>query len=66
MATLPTMPSPHPQTGEQGAGKRDPQIVAATRAVLNETQKSLWQLWRHRSVGLCCKNEASPVNWGLF
>jgi len=26
--------------------------VAATRAVLNETQKSLWQLWRHRSVVL--------------
>ncbi len=53
MATTTTTPSNPPQADEQGAGERhDPQIVAATRAVLNETQKSLWLLWRHRSVVL--------------
>src|SRR5258708_39369114 len=53
MATTTTTPSKPPQAGEQGAGGRhDPQIVAATHAVLNETQKGLWLLWRHRSVVL--------------
>ena len=53
MATTTTTPSQQPQAGEQGAGGRhDPQIVAATHAVLNETQKGLWLLWRHRSVVL--------------
>ena len=53
MATTTTTPSKPPQADEQGArGRHDPQIVAATRAVLNETQKSLWLLWRHRSVVL--------------
>lgn len=38
---------------EQGAGKRSAQILLpATRAVLNETQKSLWLLWRQRTVVL--------------
>jgi ABC-type polysaccharide/polyol phosphate export permease len=52
MSTTTTMPSRESRAVEQGAGKRDPQIVAATRAVLGETQKSLWLLWRHRSVVL--------------
>lgn len=33
-------------------GRRDAHIVAATRAVVSETQKSLWQLWRKRTVVL--------------
>ncbi len=37
---------------EQGAGKHGSQVVLAIRAVLNETQKSLWQLWGHRSIVL--------------
>jgi ABC-type polysaccharide/polyol phosphate export permease len=42
-----------PHTGEQGTGIRPgPWVVAATRAVLNETQKSLWLLWGHRTVVL--------------
>jgi ABC-2 type transport system permease protein len=53
MSTTTTLHSKPPQAGEQGAaGRRGPQVIAATRAVLNETQKGLWQLWGHRSVVL--------------
>ncbi len=53
MSTTTTMPSQRPQTGEQEAvGRRSPWVVAATRAVLNETQKGLWLVWGHRSVVL--------------
>src|SRR5712692_8551385 len=53
MATTTTTHSKPPQAGEQGAvGRHDPPIVAATRAVLNETQKGLWLLWGHRSIVL--------------
>jgi len=37
---------------EQGAGRRGSRLVAATRAVLNETQKGLWLLWGHRTIVL--------------
>lgn len=50
MTTIPN--SRHKRSVEQGAGKRGPQVVLAVRAVLNETQKSLWQLWGHRSIVL--------------
>jgi len=53
MSTTTTMPSQHPYAGEQETVRRpDPWVVAATRAVLGETLKSLWQLWRHRSLVL--------------
>ena len=50
MTTIPN--SRHKRSVEQGAGNRGPQVVLAVRAVLNETQKSLWQLWGHRSIVL--------------
>ena len=37
---------------KQDVGRRDAHIVAATRAVVSETQKSLWLLWRKRTVVL--------------
>jgi len=46
------MPSRRSPAIEQGAGRRDPYAVSATRAVLNETQKGLWLLWGHRAVVL--------------
>ncbi len=53
MATTTTLQSKPPHTGEQtGAGRRSLWIVAATRAVLNETQKGLWLLWGHRTIVL--------------
>jgi ABC-type multidrug transport system permease subunit len=53
MSTTTAFHSPPPHTGEQGAGGRPgPWVVAATRAVLNETQKGLWLLWGHRTVVL--------------
>ena len=53
MSTTTTLHSKPPQAGEQGAaGRRGPRVVAATRAVLGETQKGLWQLWGHRSLVL--------------
>src|SRR5215471_1875901 len=51
MATTTTLQSKPPHAGEQtGAGRRSLWIVAATRAVLNETQKGLWLLWGHRTI----------------
>src|SRR2546426_9575261 len=53
MSTTTSLHSKPPQAGEQGAaGRRGPQVIAATRAVLGETQKGLWLLWGHRSVVL--------------
>lgn len=53
MSTTTTLHSKPPQAGEQGAaGRRGPQVIAATRAVLGETQKGLWLLWGHRSIVL--------------
>ncbi len=53
MATTTAFHSPPPHTGEQGAGARPgPRVIAATRAVLGETQKGLWLLWGHRTVVL--------------
>lgn len=37
---------------KQDVGRRDAHIVGATRAVFSETQKSLWLLWRKRTVVL--------------
>lgn len=42
----------HGGVAEHGAGRRGSYVVAATRAVLNETQKGLWLLWGHRSIVL--------------
>src|SRR5262245_41092336 len=47
-----TLHSRQPRALEQGAGRRGPRVVSAIRAVLNETQKSLWLLWGHRYVVL--------------
>lgn len=52
MSTTTTMHSQEMRSVEQGAGRRGPWAVSAIRAVLNETQKSLWLLWRQRSVVL--------------
>jgi len=53
MATTTTLQSKPPHAGEQtGAGRRSLWIVAATRAVLGETQKGLWLLWGHRTIVL--------------
>jgi len=53
MSTTAAFHSKPPQTDEQGAtGRRSPWVVAATRAMLNETQKSLWLLWGRRIVVL--------------
>ena len=53
MSITTTPHSKPPQAGEQGAaGRPGPWVVAATRAVLNETQKGLWLLWGHRSIVL--------------
>jgi ABC-2 type transport system permease protein len=53
MSTTTTLHFPQPQAGERGAaGRRSLWVVAATRAVLNETQKSLWLLWGHRTIVL--------------
>lgn len=53
MSTTTAFRSQPPHTGEQGAGGRPgPWVVAATRAVFNETQKGLWLLWGHRTVVL--------------
>jgi ABC-type multidrug transport system permease subunit len=53
MSTTTTTHFQPPQAGEQGAvGRPGPWVVAATRAVLNETQKGLWLLWGHRTVVL--------------
>ena len=52
MSTTTTLHSQHPRVAEQGAGRRGLQVVSATHAVLNETHKSLWLLWGHRSVVL--------------
>ena len=53
MSTTTAFRSPPPHTGAQGAtGRPGPWVVAATRAVLNETQKGLWLLWGHRTVVL--------------
>jgi ABC-2 type transport system permease protein len=50
MTTIPN--SRHKRSGEQDAGHVFLHVVSAARAVLNETQKSLWQLWGHRSIVL--------------
>ncbi len=49
-----TTPSSKPTRDSSlgAAGGSGPWIVAATRAVLNETQKGLWLLWGHRTVVL--------------
>ena len=60
MATT-TMPAGHPQTAEHGARRRGSHVVAATRAVLNETQKGLLLLWGHRSVVLM-----EIITWLVF
>ena len=52
MSTTSTMYSREMRSVEQGVGRRDAWVVSATRAVLNETQKSLWLLWRQRSIVL--------------
>src|SRR5713226_7491626 len=53
MSITTTPHSQPPQAGEQGAaGRPGLWVVAATRAVLNETQKGLWLLWGHRTVVL--------------
>jgi ABC-type polysaccharide/polyol phosphate export permease len=53
MSTTTTLHSKPPQAGGQGvAGGRGPQVIAAIRAVLSETQKGFWQLWGHRTVVL--------------
>ena len=53
MSTTTAFRSQPPHTDEQGAvGRPGPWVVAATRAVLNETQKGLWLLWGHRTVVL--------------
>jgi ABC-type polysaccharide/polyol phosphate export permease len=53
MSTTTTLHSKPPQAGGQGAaGGRGPQVIAAIRAVLSETQKGLWQLWGRRTVVL--------------
>src|SRR5712691_8779489 len=53
MSTTTPLHSRQPRAGEQGAGGRPSTwIVAATRAVLGETQKGLWLLWGHRTVVL--------------
>jgi ABC-2 type transport system permease protein len=53
MSTTTAFRSQPPHTGEQGARERSgPWVVAAARAVLNETQKGLWLLWGHRTVVL--------------
>jgi ABC-type uncharacterized transport system permease subunit len=53
MSTTTAIHSKPPQAGGQGAaGGRGPQVIAAIRAVLSETQKGLWQLWGHRTVVL--------------
>lgn len=53
MSTTTTIHAKPPQAGEQeAAGRRGSQVIAATRAVLAETQKGLWLLWGHRSIVL--------------
>src|SRR5260370_6272516 len=53
MSTTTACHSKPPHTDEQGARERSgPWVVAATRAMLNETQKSLWLLWGRRIVVL--------------
>jgi ABC-2 type transport system permease protein len=52
MSTTTTIHSREMRSVEQGAGRRGPWAVAVSRAVLNETQKSLWLLWRQRSIVL--------------
>ena len=52
MSTTTFMHSRQPRVVEQGAGRRGSRVVSAIRAVLNETQKSLWLLWGHRYVVL--------------
>ena len=53
MSTTTAFHSKPPHTDEQGAtGRRSLWVVAATRAMLNETQKSLWLLWGRRIVVL--------------
>ena len=53
MSTTTAFRSQPPHTDEQGAtGRRSPWFVAAARAMLNETQKSLWLLWGRRIVVL--------------
>src|SRR5262249_41783028 len=49
--TMSSLPIAHAEA-EQGARRRDAHFVAATRAVVSETQKSLWLLWRKRTVVL--------------
>lgn len=46
-----SLPIAHAEA-EHSAERRDTYIVAATRAVVSETQKSLWLLWRQRTVVL--------------
>jgi ABC-type polysaccharide/polyol phosphate export permease len=53
MSTTTTLLSQPPQADEQGAVRRPGSwVVAATRAVLGETQKGLWLLWGHRAIVL--------------
>jgi len=52
MSTTATAHSSATRSVEWGAGGRGKEIVWAIRAVLNETQKSLWLLWRQRAVVL--------------
>ena len=53
MSTTTTIHAKPPQAGEpEAAGRRGSQVIAATRAVLGETQKGLWLLWGHRSIVL--------------
>jgi ABC-2 type transport system permease protein len=52
MATTIMIPSQEPGGRSRHGDRIGPQVVPATRAVLNETQKSLWLLWRHRYIVL--------------
>ena len=53
MSTTTPLSSRQPRADEQGAaGRPGPRVIAATCAVLGETQKGLWLLWGHRSVVL--------------
>jgi ABC-type polysaccharide/polyol phosphate export permease len=56
-----TMHSPEIPSVEQEAGRHEPWIMSATGAVLNETQKGLWLLWRRRAVVLL-----EIITWAAF
>jgi ABC-type polysaccharide/polyol phosphate export permease len=56
-----TMHFPEIPSVEREAGRRKPWIMSATGAVLNETQKGLWLLWRRRAVVLL-----EIITWAAF